>query len=266
MSRPVLQQAQPTCRSGRRGFSLLELLIVIAIIALLMAVTVPVLKKARGQAHLIVCANRLRQWGLALQYYRGDFQDYIPTEGHLGLGGHMKPNTWYNELPPYLNAPRYKDIDGVNEHIAELPALNVWVCPAKNLTDAYKSQSGQNQFHYGMNQVLDGMGEYPYGSSTTPYFPDMGETPLRASRFDDKPTTVYMFDIDWNAPAGSPRHVATEFHRGSANVLLLSGYVARVGPHDIVEGGDFQDGEIIWDHRLLYWGYPPPPPWKPSWP
>ncbi len=256
------------CGHRFRGiaFTLLELLVVIAIIALLFAISVPAITKVRKHGRRIMCGSNLRQWGVALHYYRLDYHDYLPTEGHLGWSGHEKRGTWYNELPPYLNVPQYKDREGVNVAIKEFPHNHVWVCPEKDLTDAKKSESGKNQFHYGMNQVLDGMGNYPYGSAKTPYFPDMGDRPLLASRFRDRPTTVVLFDIDWNAPAGSPSHVATKWHGGFGNVLYYDGGVNRIRPEDIVEDGDFEAEEYRWYHPMFYWGYPPPPPWEPHWP
>ena len=209
----MADRPQSTVRSRpgaeRSALSLLELVVVFAVIALLMALLIPGLGATRERARRLICAGNLRQWGIALQYYRDDYADWLPKEGTHGPENIIKPGTWFNALPPYLSAPAYKDVEGVNEAIKEFPNMHVWICPSKNLTDAYKSDSGMNQFHYGMNQVLDGMGD---GSddSDTPNFPDVPDEHQLGYRFLKKPNTVFMFDIAPNSPSGSPRDVATE--------------------------------------------------------
>jgi hypothetical protein len=256
----VLHPGQRT--AARRiavALSLLETLVVITIIIVLLAILIPHLRITRMHTRRMVCAHNERQWGHAAQFYRYDYNDYIPTEGtYFDL---EKPYTWFNELPPYLGLPRYIDIEGQGQCIRECPELSVWICPAKNKSYAYKSHSGKNQFHYGMNQVLDGMGEPPYGGSTTPGFPDQGDLPLEARKFASKPNTVLLFDILPNSPAGCPKDVATEFHRDYFNVLYLSGRVDHFRRQDIIRDADSLYPSIVWRHPQLYWGYTPP--WSP---
>jgi prepilin-type N-terminal cleavage/methylation domain-containing protein/prepilin-type processing-associated H-X9-DG protein len=61
-----------------KGFTLVELLVVIAIIALLMAILMPALNKARLQAQLIVCRNNLKNYGLAGTMYLEAHDDKFP--------------------------------------------------------------------------------------------------------------------------------------------------------------------------------------------
>jgi len=232
------------------AITLIEILVVIAIILLLLAMLVPSLSAAREQVRRVICANNLRQWGTAVTAYRDDNLDYLPTEGtYLNPD---KPHVWFNELPPYLNAPPYREVQGVGDAIKEYPAIHVWICPSKNISRLHKSSSGRNQIHYGMNAVLDGM-----DSQLTPDFPDEGSTPIPARRFSKEPQTVFMFDIYSNKSGGHPKNVATSFHKDYANVLYLCGGVANFRANDFVTDGDYRNGDVIWTHPQLYWGYRP---------
>jgi prepilin-type N-terminal cleavage/methylation domain-containing protein/prepilin-type processing-associated H-X9-DG protein len=85
-----------TCASGivnPKGFTLIELLVVISIVALLMALLIPSLQKARKQARAVVCQANLKQWSTTIALYTEDNEGYLP-KGHgyglfflLGSGG-----------------------------------------------------------------------------------------------------------------------------------------------------------------------------------
>lgn len=85
----------------KRGFTLVELLVVIAIIAVLMALLMPALEKAREQAKRVICLNNLHQLTLGWIMYAGDNDGRIVNGAPLGREGFADPGTGEhaNEVP-----------------------------------------------------------------------------------------------------------------------------------------------------------------------
>jgi prepilin-type N-terminal cleavage/methylation domain-containing protein/prepilin-type processing-associated H-X9-DG protein len=97
---------------GRSGFTLIELLVVIAIIALLAAMLLPVLSKAKSRAGQAYCYNSLKQMGLAMLMYSDENRGYVPR-GNEPL--------WWQIFIPYLG--------GAKAARDEFGRVKVYTCP-----------------------------------------------------------------------------------------------------------------------------------------
>ncbi len=103
-----LPQSQPQGGSPKnRGFTLIELLVVIAIIAILAAMLLPTLARAKAKGQRTVCLNNLRQIGLFMQFYTEENNDTFPAHRNQGLttadAGPSLTNWWGTTIVTYGN-------------------------------------------------------------------------------------------------------------------------------------------------------------------
>ncbi len=107
------------------GFTLVELLVVVAIIALLLGILLPALSKARQIAQQVVSASNMRQIGLAIHMFQDEHDGWFPQTTH---GNPNISQSWIYTLAPYLSdAERAEDPDNPGEMIWEIGRVRV--CP-----------------------------------------------------------------------------------------------------------------------------------------
>lgn len=105
----------------RSAFTLVELLVVIAIISLLAAILFPVFARARENARRSSCMSNLKQWGLAVNMYSQDNDEYYPAGYRYNVPAPTSPQSWMQVCLPYVKS------------------VQLAVCPSFNYQPAYES-------------------------------------------------------------------------------------------------------------------------------
>ncbi len=131
--------------STQHGFTLVELLVVMAIISLLIAVLLPALGKSREAARAVECQVKLRQIGMALQYYCEEYKGWMPNLTRYSNPGITPWETYYVrnnydwQLTEYLNGGQKP----WGNTAVRANAQKYFACPSWNKASALSYQTNK---------------------------------------------------------------------------------------------------------------------------
>ena len=166
----------------RPAFTLIELLVVVAIIAILAAILFPVFARARENARRSSCQSNLKQIGLGLLQYIGDYDDQMPRSYFGAASGTDKTTRektkWMDVIYPYVKSEQ------------------IFVCPSES--NARYRYSG----NLAAGEETDEYGSYgqngAYSSPTDNFTPPRSSAtqPISLAQIADSSQTIWATDIN----------------------------------------------------------------------
>ncbi len=282
-------------RAAARGFTLVELLVVILIISILIALLLPALAAARQDAQTVECASNLRQFGLMFFDYETNYHNAMVTPT-FEFGPPPYPNygtVWISALlqiePDSSSVALNNWYDGHN-YIKEYGLDKLWVCPAAptlDMTDEIAADyapapsqpapytlSSSEYFNiwdgtgctYGMNAFISSI-QPNYGYDTSSGVGCWANMNFIA----DPAETGYLFDSPplvngqpnwgswnvWSVNASWANNPAYR-HNGDTNVLFMDGHVETMSPSQCPTGGLFPTKPWMNQNGNWWLGVPQP--------
>jgi prepilin-type N-terminal cleavage/methylation domain-containing protein/prepilin-type processing-associated H-X9-DG protein len=237
-----------------KGFTLIELLVVIAIIAILAAMLLPALSKAKDKAKTTQCLSSMRQWGIAVQIYAGDSQDLIPRDGTdnggqyacdtsatTGPGSPNDPLAWFNTLPQLVGDKTLADYyatAGAYQTKYPFPGNGIgkiWMCPAATTASADNFLQGGKFGFFSTVMNIDLKATTPitssYGKLAYPSMPKISQVPQSSATVVITEATfsptleAYLADPTDAARNGifpcNRSYVFPKRHNGSGGILVF---------------------------------------------
>lgn len=247
----------------QRGFTLIELLVVIAIIAILAAMILPALARAKAAAQRTACLNKQRQWGLAMLMYTQDSEEYLPRESETPDGSSLmnwaqvvagdSGTVWYNALPRSIK------LKGAADYLTDKPAFyspdSLFHCPNAPFTPTTALDSFV-YFSTAMNSKLI------TGGALT----------VRINSIKLPSNTVLFLEnrlagdpmVDGNqakSDLGQPSSFANRFaarHAKSGNLVFADGHAANYkGPRVVQTEPGADEGKAILPQSEIVWTQDP---------
>jgi prepilin-type N-terminal cleavage/methylation domain-containing protein/prepilin-type processing-associated H-X9-DG protein len=213
-----------------RGFTLLELLVVVAIIAVLVAILLPSLQKAREMARTTTCSTKLRSIGTAILMYANEFNDRCPPS--------YDPYTYFNQTVPTWG-PTWAEYFSLR--FLKSDSFQTFYCPSVPNTSSWQDIDKRRGYwvHYGISNFLSAWADWVVAKQDVSAFHDLSWYSLSA--VDNPSRVVASVDSVFNYLTGTDKgfytvNDYTRMHRRhggkGVNILYVDGHAATINADD----------------------------------
>lgn len=201
----TLQSSAPVSPLG--GFTLVELLVLMALLLLLAGMVVAASAPRLQQARRISCLSHLRSWGVSTHSYVADHDDLLPQDG--APNGISVRDAWYADLPPLMGWRPYHEEGAWRTNPGIALPRKPWICPSNP-----RRSNGRMLFHYALNRKATGSGRE--------------DRRRLLGGIQDPSTLVWMFDNGGLAAVAAEGNAHPRAHGAGGQFLFVDGHVERL--------------------------------------
>jgi prepilin-type N-terminal cleavage/methylation domain-containing protein len=236
-TRTVVSSSDRTANIQRGGFTLVELLVVIGIIAVLMGILLPTLASARRSANSVKCLASLKEIGNAFSMYAMENKGFLPAArdnvNQYTASGAKAERRWTDLLAKYFNKKGANF--QTNAELTQIRTASVlWGCPEWARTFEYNANAPGGS----ADMVYNG-----YGMQYYPSFPEKPYSNPANSAYRNAANKTGYFKQTYWARRGSERVIVAD---SAQDIIALPSSVALSDPKTYTKFTGFNDGTTKW--------------------